>query len=298
MRLKRRPKAVRRKPAARRQTKAARQPGQDWVSKLVRAFVGALVEGYKLVREMLVIPAQLWLFVAEIAGAAVLRAWRSVVLPALRLSWRALVFAYRLAARHVTPARATAAVAVCAAIALIASQWVDYRAVSVGSPAYEGELGLVAPAPDVDRDRAGDAHGWVMVPLAVLGAIGALVAISGRRRAAWFTVGAGVGAIVIAVAIDAPKGLDEGGAALAYEGAAAELLEGFWAQIASAGALAVCGLLLALRPRERTAVATSARRPPRRPRRKPRLRLPSISRGPKRLEGQSKLNASAGESGA
>jgi hypothetical protein len=49
---------------------------------------------------------------------------------------------------------------------------------------------------------------------------------------------------VISVAVDARKGLDEGNAALTYEGAAAHLLEGFWLQIAAGAVLIAGGLLL------------------------------------------------------
>jgi hypothetical protein len=83
-----------------------------------------------------------------------------------------------------------------------------------------------------------------MLPIAALGALGVLLALGGRRRAAWLAVAAGLGAVAIAVGIDAPKGLDEGAAAITYEGAEAQLLEGFWAQIASGAALAGAGLLL------------------------------------------------------
>ena len=47
------------------------------------------LELLKLVREMLVIPAQLWLAAAEIAGAVVLAAWRRIVRAAARRRcWR------------------------------------------------------------------------------------------------------------------------------------------------------------------------------------------------------------------
>ena len=57
--------------------------------------------------------------------------------------------------------------------------------------------------------------------------------------------------IAIALIIDLPKGLDEGAAAIAYDGAEASLLEGFWLQIATGAVLIASGLLLPryLRPR-------------------------------------------------
>jgi hypothetical protein len=212
--------------------------------KATGAVVGIGVELLKLGREMLVIPAQLWLAVAEIAGIAVLFAWRRVVLPLLIALLALTGAAYRLALRHLTPARAVAAVCLAAIVALAASQWLDYRGISVGTDAYSGDLEAVAPAPDVDRERAGDAHAWAMLPLALAGAVVLAGALAGRARAAWLLTALGIAAIVIAVAIDAPQGLDEGTAAVAYQGAEARLLEGFWVQIAAGAVLIAGGLLL------------------------------------------------------
>ncbi len=47
----------------------------------------------------------------------------------------------------------------------------------------------------------------------------------------------GVLTIAISLIVDAPKGLDEGATAVAYQGAEASLLGGFWVQLA-------CGVLL------------------------------------------------------
>jgi hypothetical protein len=137
-----------------------------------------------------------------------------------------------------------AAVSVVALVALAASQWVDYRGVSVGTDAYTGSVEAVAPAPEINREEAGAAHAWVMVPLAAAGLIALVLALTGRRRLAGLLVAVGAAAIVIAIAVDAPKGLDEGRAAIAYEGAEAHLLEGFWLQIAAGAVLIACGLLL------------------------------------------------------
>ena len=67
--------------------------------------------------------------------------------------------------------------------------------------------------------------------------------------------------IAIALIVDVPKGLDEGAAAVAYEGAEASLLEGFWLQIAAGAVLIACGLLLPryLRPRPRRRRAAADR---------------------------------------
>ena len=206
--------------------------------------VGVGSELLKLVREMLVIPAQIWLAIAEVAGAAVLSAWRRIVLPGLGAVLALARAAYRLGLRHVTPARAVAAVYLLAIVSLAASQWVDYRTISVGTDAYSGDLAAVAPAPEVNRQQAGDAHLWAFVPLAGAALVGLVLALMGRPRAARLLIAVGVAAIVISVAVDARKGLDEGNAALTYEGAAAHLLEGFWLQIAAGAVLIAGGLLL------------------------------------------------------
>ncbi len=50
--------------------------------------------------------------------------------------------------------------------------------------------------------------------------------------------------IAISLLIDMPKALDEGDAAVVYEGAEARLLDGFWVQLVTAGVLIACGALL------------------------------------------------------
>ncbi len=161
------------------------------------------------------------------------------------------------AERHVTPARALGVVALVAIGALIASQWRDYSAVSVGVDAYAGDVGSVAPAPEVSSAPAHDAHGPTMVILAALALVALVGAFAKRRRLSIWLVAIGVVVLVVSIAIDAPKGLDEGDAAVAYESASATLLSGFWLQIAAGVVLVGCGLLLprALRPARASASA-------------------------------------------
>jgi hypothetical protein len=244
-----------RRPAARRSAGGPRRPGEDWLSKAVRAFVGALVELFKLAREMLVIPTQLWLAAAEAIGAAVLAGWDRLVVPALGAAARLVAAAYRVALREVTPLRALGVVAAAALIGLAASQWVDLSSVSVGNDDYAPGVQEVAPAPEVDAERAGDAHAWVMVPIAVAGLVALGFAFAGRHWATRLLIAAGIAAIAISVAIDAPQGLDEGSAALAYEGAEARLLEGFWIQVACGAVLIAAGLMLPRRLRSARAQA-------------------------------------------
>jgi len=248
------------------------------------------VEVAKLAREMVVIPVQLWLAAAEIAGNVVLGAWLRFVLPALRVLRRAGAAALRFGERVVTPARAVAAVGLVAIGALAASQWLDYRSISIGADAYSDAVGSVAPPPQVDTDIAGHAHSWVMLPLALLAliAVGLAMTSRRRRRIALALVPIGIAVIAISLAVDAPKGLDEGEAALAYEGATASLLEGFWMQVVTGGVLIACGVMLPayLRPMPAAVVtgpspaaviagevkAAAARAP------RPKLRMPSLPR--------------------
>ena len=82
--------------------------------------------------------------------------------------------------RTVTPVRTLAFVCAGASVALAASQFVDYRGVAVGAPAYEGEIGTVAPAPLTGLETAGSAHAYALVPLA---AIALLLAVATARGA-------------------------------------------------------------------------------------------------------------------
>jgi hypothetical protein len=216
------------------------------------------VEVAKLAREMVVIPLHLWLAAAEVAGRIVLGAWLRFVLPVLRALGRAGAAALRLGERHVTPARGVTAVGLVAIGALAASQWLDYRSISIGADAYSDAVGSVAPPPQVDSDIAGHAHGWVMLPLALLALVAVVVAATStrRRRIALALVPIGIAVVAISLAVDAPKGLDEGEAALAYEGATASLLQGFWMQIVTGSVLIACGVMLPLylRPARATVV--------------------------------------------
>jgi hypothetical protein len=232
------------------------------VSKLVRGAVTVLVEAGKLAREMVAIPLALWMTVAEAAGAVVLAGWR-LIRPLIVRAWRLLASAERIAERRLTPKWAVAAVSVAVLVALAASQWVDYREISVGNFAYDGGVENIAPPPDVATDRAGNAHSWVMVPIAGLGLVLVVAALAGRWRAGRLLAALGVVVIAIGLLVDLPKGLDEGSAAIVYEGAKASLLEGFWLELACGAAMVACGLLLGgyARPSEARRPARDRQRP-------------------------------------
>ncbi len=67
-----------------------------------------------------------------------------------------------------TPARGIALLILATAICLAVSQFVDYRSVEIGQPAY-AELTSASP-PTVAGETAGDAHSYVLVPLALIAA--------------------------------------------------------------------------------------------------------------------------------
>jgi hypothetical protein len=252
---------------------------------LFRGLRTVLGEGLGIVREMLVIPLQLWLAIAEPLGAAVLFVWRRLIAPVgvmlVELARRALDWAED----EITPAHAAIAVALAATVALAVSQFVDYREVSVGTPAYS-DVESVAPAPPVGQDHTGTAHAWVMLPIAALALVVIVLATRGRWQLARLLVPLGLVVIAVAVLVDMPAGLDEGSAATEYQGAEATLLEGFWAEVAAGATLILCGPLLAAHLRSRAAGATQARA---RASRRRRLAL----RWPRRRKGEAALGSSA-----
>jgi len=196
-----------------------------------------------------------WLALAERAGALVLRAWRRVLRPGLAALAGLARAAYRALGRHLSPARAVGVVCAVALAALVASQWLDYRTVTVGTDAYAGAAGAVTSAPELERARAGDAHAWLMLPLALAGAVALGLAFAGRPRAARGLIAVGAAVLVLSLAVDAPQGLDLGDVGVAYEGAGASLIEGFWLQVATAAVLIAGGLLLLRHLRPQAVVA-------------------------------------------
>jgi hypothetical protein len=155
--------------------------------------------------------------------------------------------ALRALATVVTPLRAAVAVTALAAILLVVSQFVDYRGVAVGVPDYAAysDVQVVAPAPQVDRQTAGSAHAYLLVPVGLI-ALGALYAcLRGRWQYGRLIALLGALAIVVTLIVDVPAGLDEGAQAVAYAGVEAQLIEGFYVQLVSAAILVVGGLMVA-----------------------------------------------------
>jgi hypothetical protein len=155
---------------------------------------------------------------------------------------------------------AIAAVAACLAV----SQFVEYRAVEIGQPAYTG-LPAAEP-PTVGEEAPGEAHAYLLLPVAALAALFALPGFRAPRRRAenggrsavfgpsaprrgWAIAVLGAVALAVAFLVDMPAGLDEGAQTSRFSGATAVLEDGFYAEVASAAALVLTGLLLVLAPK-------------------------------------------------
>jgi hypothetical protein len=167
---------------------------------------------------------------------------------------------YGLLLRHVTPLGTVAFVGLAAAVGLGVSQFFDYHGVAVDVPNYAGHTGVVAPPPMTGQDSAGSAHLWILLPVAGAGAMLVILTYLGRTRLAGAVAVCGLLGVAVALAIDLPQGLDAGRPGLAFYGAQAELLQGFWAELACSAILMLCGGLLALYSRGVPATRRGRRR--------------------------------------
>jgi hypothetical protein len=169
-----------------------------------------------------------------------------------------------------TPQRVLGLVIAGAGVALIASQFVDYRAVEIGQAGYAGLPGATPP-PTEDVKTAGEAHSYLLVPLGAAAILlGLLAAARARRRLGLAVAVLGLISLATILLVDLPNGLDEGTQTSRFAGATAVLEDGFYAELAAAAGLLIAGLLYYARPcRIRISLsgrAASARR--RRPRRR------------------------------
>ncbi len=154
------------------------------------------------------------------------------------------------ASRIVTPGRAAAIVLIGAGALLVASQFIDYRAVEIGQPGYaQLPEAAVAKAPTVDVRTAGEAHAYLLVPigLAVI-AIGTMGLRGEARRLGLLVAALGLLSLAVILLVDLPHGLDEGSQTSFFAGASAVLEDGFYAELAAAGAMVLAGLLYYARP--------------------------------------------------
>jgi hypothetical protein len=185
------------------------------------------------------------------------------------------------AGRVFTPARAGALVLIAAGVCLVASQFIDYRAVEIGQPGYAG-LPQVAHAPTTDVRTAGDAHAYLLVPIGVVVvALGLPAVVRERRRNLGLLIAAlGLLALAVILLVDLPQGLDEGSQTSRFAGATAVLEDGFFAELSAAGGMILAGLLYYARPcRIRISLSGRAARARRR---RPRRRASSPARAARR----------------
>ncbi|MGV1050442.1 MAG: hypothetical protein ACOYD4_18175, partial [Solirubrobacterales bacterium] len=170
----------------------------------------------------------------------------------------------------ITPRRALGAAIAGAGIALVVSQFIGYRAVEIGQPGYANLPGAARP-PTIDPKTAGQAHAYLLIPIGVLAAaLGLLAARRSRPRLGLSVAGLGLLSLAVILLVDLPHGLDAGSETSRFAGASAVLEDGFYAELAAAGGLVLCGLLYYARPCliriSSSGRAASARR--RRPRRR------------------------------
>ena len=126
-----------------------------------------------------------------------------------------------------TPRRIICAVTVAVAALLIGSQFVAYRSVEIGQPGYAGLAGVVTP-PTVAARTPGQAHSYLLIPIAVLAAALAVAALRPSRRGlARLIIVLGLGSIAVILFIDRPAGLNAGVQASRFAGAHAVLENGF-----------------------------------------------------------------------
>jgi hypothetical protein len=223
------------------------------------------------------------------------------VLRAVAAGERALRRATARAARMVkrirgvmTPKRVALLLVAASSLALVVSQFIEYRAVEIGQPGYAG-LPMARP-PTVDEKTAGQAHSYLLVPLGLLAGGLALTAIRRPRprRFGLFLAGLGLIGVAVVLLVDLPAGLDEGAQTSRFSGASAILLNGFSIELAACVGLILGGLLYYARPcRTRInlyARAASALR--RRPRRRASSRGRATRSGSPRRSGAASAPAS------
>jgi hypothetical protein len=167
---------------------------------------------------------------------------------AVRRGCSALARVATAASEVVTPRRAAGAAIVAAGLLLVASQFVDYRGVEIGQPGYAGLPDVAAP-PTVDVRAAGAAHAYLLVGVGLIAAVLGLLAVRASRPRLGLPVAAlGLASLLVVLLVDRPAGLDVGSQAARFSGASAVLEDGYYAELAAAGALVFLGLLYYARP--------------------------------------------------
>src|SRR5215218_3872446 len=220
----------RRRRAETRRLEPVFAPGARFVSWLAPYITRALMFAIKLLAALIALILEIGLLVIRWAGGAFYGA-ALVIADATR--------------RHVTPRSTVAFVGLAAAAGLGISQFFDYHGVAVDAPAYSGEIGNIAAVPITGRETAGSAHLWVLLPLAAVAAVLIVAAYRGRPRLGRLVAVCGLVGLAVAISVDLPQGLEVGRPGLAFNGTEAQLLQGFWAEVACSAVLILCGGLLA-----------------------------------------------------
>lgn len=166
----------------------------------------------------------------------------------LRARDRVLAWSLR-ASRVLTPERGICLAILGSAGCLAASQFVAFHGVELGQPGYAG-LPAATP-PTVDVQAAGEPHLYLLLPVAAAAAVIALLVMrNGRRRGLGRVVVAlGLASLAVALLVDLPAGHDVGVQASRFSGAKAVLDAGFYAELAAAAGLMLCGALLVGAPK-------------------------------------------------
>jgi hypothetical protein len=181
-------------------------------------------------------------------GGLVLRAAGRLERVLLRVRDLAVAGSVR-ASRTLTPERGICLTIIGAAACLAASQFVHYHGVELGQPGYAG-LPAATP-PTVDVQPAGEAHLYLLLPVAaVAAALALLVMRNGRRRGLGRVIFAlGLGSAALVLLVDLPAARDVGVEASRFSGAKAVIDAGLYAELASAAGLMLGGALLVAAPR-------------------------------------------------
>ena len=132
---------------------------------------------------------------------------------------------------------------------LLVAQFADYRAVEIGQPGYAG-LPAAEP-PTVGGETAGEAHSYLLIPVALLAGILAVAVLRNerRRRLGQIVFALGLLSLAVVLLVDLPSGTDVGAEATRFSGARAVLYDPFYVEIAAAVGLMVGGILLVAAPK-------------------------------------------------
>ena len=243
-----RPRRRRRPSAAARRRE--RKPKQSAAPKPPRSgspTAGIRTAAHKLLdpvhKAFVTVPAILGALLAGIFG--VIAVVGRKLAPPARAAGRRARAVLQWFSKLLTPARGLLVAAIACAVLLALSQFADYRGISIGADAYDPGISSVAPAPEVERAETGSAHSYAFVPVAIVAVVLLVIAARTRRwRLCRLVVLIGVAAVVVAILIDRPAGLDEGTLNRDFTGVEAKLLGGFWMQIFAGAGLALTSFLL------------------------------------------------------